>query len=500
MTWTWKKYRCAFFSYDTKRRSVHVRSRAASATVDPDLREYHRKQALSALAKRYSPKKLAPLTTKPPRKKSKPLFAPEDGDVDESPSDDEMDPDLISAIQDSLNDEEARELMRAIEVSKAESLRAHHAHDIPGSNIGASSSRSTLDNTLPQTPRAGSSSHDLQLLEDMRGSDDDLYASPTRLETALSIANAGPKKPSPTQQRHPLHDFGDFGTPTLLLSSEQQTTPPSQPLDIPDSEDDDMEEVPVVISPPCPPQDVSIVDHSAPMSPLRSVSPVPLVVGASLADGLLSEDGDVEKVLPAVHDPPTIRNQAVPLPAPSTRDTSDLARTIPEPDAGVQTVPADVPSRLSYVPADSAAPASNRLATVVVDESRNQIYEAPQPVSQPSLSPYESSSSESDAEPWSRPASPSEDLAMEAAKQAKADDDWDAAQEMDPHAEESEYAQFISQVRGRNLDEVRKEIDDEIRNLNEQRKVAMRDSEDITQQMISQIMVRTFCLLIPWVD
>ena len=39
-------------------------------------------------------------------------------------------------------------------------------------------------------------------------------------------------------------------------------------------------------------------------------------------------------------------------------------------------------------------------------------------------------------------------------------------------------------------DEIAREIDDEIRELNKQKKSAMRDSEDITQQMISQIMVR----------
>jgi len=66
---------------------------------------------------------------------------------------------------------------------------------------------------------------------------------------------------------------------------------------------------------------------------------------------------------------------------------------------------------------------------------------------------------------------------------------WDAAEEMDLRAEEGEFARFISQVKGRNLNDVRREIDDEIKVLHEQRKAAMRDSEDITQQMVSQIMV-----------
>ena len=71
---------------------------------------------------------------------------------------------------------------------------------------------------------------------------------------------------------------------------------------------------------------------------------------------------------------------------------------------------------------------------------------------------------------------------------------WDAAQEMDPHAEEDEYTRFLSQVKGKDVDTIRREIDEEIRELNRQRKNAMRDSEDITQQMISQIMVCVQCL------
>jgi DNA excision repair protein ERCC-5 len=63
---------------------------------------------------------------------------------------------------------------------------------------------------------------------------------------------------------------------------------------------------------------------------------------------------------------------------------------------------------------------------------------------------------------------------------------------MDPAAEESEFAQFMSQVKGKDLDEVQQEIDDEIRVLHAQKKAAMRDSEDINQQMISQIMVGVF--------
>jgi len=57
----------------------------------------------------------------------------------------------------------------------------------------------------------------------------------------------------------------------------------------------------------------------------------------------------------------------------------------------------------------------------------------------------------------------------------------------DMDAEEDDYARFMAQIKNRDLNEVRTEIDDEIRILNQQNKVAMRDSEEITQVMVAQI-------------
>ena len=66
---------------------------------------------------------------------------------------------------------------------------------------------------------------------------------------------------------------------------------------------------------------------------------------------------------------------------------------------------------------------------------------------------------------------------------------FDAAHEMDPDAEAGEFARWMSQVKGRDLNDVRKEIEQEINGLRKEQKAAMRDSEDITGQMIAQIMV-----------
>jgi DNA excision repair protein ERCC-5 len=71
--------------------------------------------------------------------------------------------------------------------------------------------------------------------------------------------------------------------------------------------------------------------------------------------------------------------------------------------------------------------------------------------------------------------------------------------EMDLEAEEGEFAGFVSCVKGKNIEDVRWKIDDEIKTLNQQKRAAMRDSEEITQQMIAQIMVYTayawFCII-----
>jgi DNA excision repair protein ERCC-5 len=116
------------------------------------------------------------------------------------------------------------------------------------------------------------------------------------------------------------------------------------------------------------------------------------------------------------------------------------------------------------------------------------------PTHEPVLVP-EQSEEEHVISDWSRSPSPVEDslFATEtpASKATTVEDSWDAAQEMDPHVEEGEFARFLSQVKGKDLDDVRREIDEEIKTLKHQKKAAMRDSEDITQQMIAQIMVRS---------
>jgi DNA excision repair protein ERCC-5 len=79
------------------------------------------------------------------------------------------------------------------------------------------------------------------------------------------------------------------------------------------------------------------------------------------------------------------------------------------------------------------------------------------------------------------------------------DNTWDAAEEMDPVAEEGEFVNFMSRVQNRDVETIRAEIDEELRVLNQQRKAAMRDSEDITQQMVGQIQLLLKLFGIPYI-
>lgn len=95
---------------------------------------------------------------------------------------------------------------------------------------------------------------------------------------------------------------------------------------------------------------------------------------------------------------------------------------------------------------------------------------------------------------WSRSASPVSRPPLHPAQSGETipSDVEDADEDMAPAdmvVEEDDYARFLASIKNRDLNEVRTEIDDEIRVLNAQNKLAMRDSDEITQAMISQIQV-----------
>ncbi|KIK41973.1 hypothetical protein CY34DRAFT_172258 [Suillus luteus UH-Slu-Lm8-n1] len=396
-----------------------------NATPDPDFREFKASMALHAIGKRSQPSIPKPVQR---RIKSKPLFDPDD-DEDISRSFDEFDhirdPELALAIQASLED-----------------------HNKP---ITSEPSPSKL--SPPATPR---SKPTLQLHD----SDDDLYTSPSRLETALSIAGAGPvRRLSGTL--HDLPSQSAFGKAALLVSPKTASRPmPILQSPLSESEESMGEVLPVqaIEAPHGKPSPVAISAH---------VGPSPKVLQEAAQDS----DDDMEEV-PVIDGGHVlhISERPVPTAIPVPEDAAKERRS---------TFPAS-PQLSIQLPNSLERPLTSSMITpeVRTPESDN----------------------ESDIE-WSRSPSPVLGTAPESTDQRAdaAEETWDAAEEMDPHAEEGEFARFISQVKGKDLDAVRHEIDEEIRTLNQQKKAAMRDSEDITQQMISQIMLLLRLFGIPYI-
>ena len=394
--------------------------------------------ALAGIGKRRTSKNLTPLNTKPPKKKTQPLFGPDDDDDD---------PSLKLAVQESLESQEEAELWRALEASREEPHR-------------------TVDGT--------STSAGLGVSEIVAGeaSDGDELNVPGRLETALAIANAGPTPKSISMSRRlTSQPTSFFNAPKLLI--DHPSPSPDLSEDAPLEYLDHFEEVakatsPASVLPITPNGDHSLLGDVPALTtidgPLR-VEPIEELSGA-----MSDSDEDMEPV----H-----------LSTPEKRPTS-LPET-PKPKAPISADRRTLTAGRVHFE-DEVLSTGQASATSTPSESH-----APHTHHEEIIPETDLSEEEKVISDWSRSPSPVADALVgtetETPKAPAVDDDWDAAQEMDPHAEEGEFARFLSQVNGKDLDDVRREIDEEIKTLNQQKKAAMRDSDDITQQMIAQIMV-----------
>ncbi|KAI0359824.1 hypothetical protein OH77DRAFT_870687 [Trametes cingulata] len=481
---------------DEDMEDVPISAPPAQEPYDPDLREYRRGQALAALAERYTPKKLAPLTTKVTRKRNaRPLFEPEEdelpqlGDVEE----DAEDPELSLAIQESIELQEEASLQRAIEESRlAASASASSSKNGESSTSGA--------HATPRPPASIDRRRHQQFIAVSDESDnEDLYASPTRLETALSIGGAAPRRPpvSRSTGSTAFPSSSTFGMPTLLMPEQPAPVPAptKEVVSVPSESDEDMEEVPVeparspspVAPPPQLTPSVSAPARLEQASASPAAGPTPIVVD-------LESDEEMEEVLPPPTRPSPNKATAGESMAPPTVDVA--ARSEPVSDRSAR--PA-LPSPV-YTGSADAGPSVSRPSSRMSPRETPAPEQAPPPPADNKDAEPSDSEGEPDGERSSGSPSPTADPSMEAARRAQGTtEDWDAAQEIDPHAEEGEFARFISQVKGKDIDAVRREIDDEIRELNKQKKNAMRDSEDITQQMISQIMIMLRLFGIPYI-
>lgn len=438
---------------------------------DPEMREFRRGQALAALANRYSPKKLAPLTSKASHKPKnvRPLFAPDEEELHQlPPSEDDNDHTLALIIQKSLDEEEASQLRQALEASKAQ-FRVSSSEF----NAGASTSCTTLSDLRPSTPEQGASSRDHDVRTPIRqtnrpDSDDELYTTPVRLETALSIANVGSARRSSGQINQVSNQSPSmFGVPSLLLPS--HVSPPAPvAVEIQSDSEENMEEVSFVHSRATPVVVAAEAIFEGRVFPEASVEQLP--------EGLSSDSDDdvweVPSTLPVMH----------------TKATSPVSRQETSPQNGsplsesVQSIRTLPPSRAVSLQASIHGPRDNETSLELGNDGQ--------------VPP----DSDEVSDPWDQPVSSTADPSGSTLVPAESTgDSWDAAEEMDPQAEEGEFARFISQVKGKDINAVRREIDEEIRDLHQQRKAAMRDSEDITQQMVSQIMIMLRLFGIPYI-
>ncbi|TFY81225.1 hypothetical protein EWM64_g2787 [Hericium alpestre] len=450
--------------------------------VDLDMREYRRGMALAGIAQRQAPKpRTKPSTprTKRAKKKQKtrPLFELEEDELPPPPHhtvDDDLE--LVTAIQQSIDmaeDAEDADFQRALAASRMA---------IAGqSSTDASSSTSSVAD-IPEERTADSSEGE------------DLYV-PGRLEIALAIANAGPTPKRPIMGRNPSNisphspAFGRSASGLLAHSRPIQPAVTPDVQSVTDSEDD-MEPVPVTPLAKTVSMPTALETTS---TKAQTVEPAPQPAAEMVAS---DSDEEMKEVLPS---------NELPSFSSASMQSLDVRRSIvrePElelPSLGPQYEQAIASSSVSarVTPIELTSPPKSASQTPV---------EVTRPLPQSPSGPPATIDSESESEAltdWSRSPSPVRDGAgpseTQAPRTAAGDDTWDAAQEMDPQGEEGEFARFMSQVKGKDLDSVRKEIDEEIKALNQQKKAAMRDSEDITQQMISQIMIMLRLFGIPYI-
>jgi DNA excision repair protein ERCC-5 len=406
--------------------------------------------ALAGIGKRRTPKKNpTPLSTKSQRMKRRahPLSVPDsDEDIPMSPAADDDDTNMQLALQESLESQEKDDLQHALEASRSE-FKGQQPADTPGSSSG------------------------------QEVYDGDELNVPGRLETALAIANAGPT-PKFSMARRLSSSFQEasmFKTPKFSIDD------PLPSLDLSDDASleylDEVDEVKQATSP-------IINTHTTPDTSHAPLEDVPLsteVDESSKAEtveeefgGVSDSDEDMEPVPVPIPDK-KLSAPATPVETPKPKDIDIVSN----------------PRRATKVHFDDDNLPIGRTGV----ETPSPESSAKNPTHEPALDP-EQFEEEYLISDWSRSPSPVADslFATEtaASKATTVEDSWDAAQEMDAHAEEGEFARFLSQVKGKDLDDVRREIDEEIKTLNQQKKAAMRDSEDITQQMIAQIMVRSY--------
>ncbi|KAF5391685.1 hypothetical protein D9757_002398 [Collybiopsis confluens] len=424
--------------------------------LDPDLRRFRGQTALSAIARRYAPKPLEPLMTKaasnPPHI---PLFTlDEDEDQNIQPAEDRW--------------EEEEEMAFALQESFDYSRQANPAVGAPAPSSLTLAARNAEKATFRPT----------------------VSDSPSRLETVLSIANAGSARTS----EHAVP--GSFGQPFLLTSTSRSPASSRSQLEaaLPSSS-----KSPVSLPSPNPrlvqmekttsslTEKHPLLQAQIPATPVSSSSELKFTTLKKAIDtpeANYAPKPSTPSIVPADTNNVLKRAQSVPLF--TDLQQSEVAPHVPEKRST---------SIISLPPMTHPSDNDDDMEVVLLPSAQTDIGSYPESldlnwerVNSPSLprSPLLDSVPEEAADPT--PSTPPPD-----------EEPWDAAHEMNPMAEEGDFAQFVSQVKGRHIDDVQREIDAEIASLDQQRKHAMRDAEDVNQQMVSQIMMMLRLFGIPYI-
>ena len=395
-----------------------IRSRPVLTAPDPDLREYQREMALSAISSRTTSKNLRPLTRTIDRKlKSVPLF-----DLDD---DDELLAEQPVLDYSEVNDDDL--IAYAVQESFDQSNFTK--------NVASTSQDKPISSTIrPVSPTRDSSPEDDFYMD---------YPAPTRLETALSIANAAGSSRVQLSPSKSVSGSILFGKPTLLTGPSNQ---PQMPASLSSSDDE-----------------ITMVATSRVRNDQTS-----LLQGPEIRRHVTSEQPASSSIAPMSID---------------ESDNDDDMEEVPVPSP-VHNIMPDKPPHVVVSPRPDRSPSPSLPLVPPIKEVQGVL-----PFQGPVMIPQDTDFNNDPLFIISRTPSPSREALDLRPPSPPIAEDWDAAEEMDVQAEEGEFARFISQVKGKDLSSVRKEIDDEIKALNEQKKAAMRDSEDITQQMVSQIMV-----------
>ncbi|KAJ6609224.1 hypothetical protein B0H10DRAFT_2065124 [Mycena sp. CBHHK59/15] len=486
---------------------------------DADLREYQRSMALAAIGDRNAHKKRTPQRTPSSSAASYPLF-----DLDGE--------DVVPILDDDEDEELALAIQESVDQANASKALPRSRRPVMGNAVASSSK-------LADATRRSSDSVSRYTLHD-----NDAFLHGNRLETALSIANAGPVR---TPMRHPVRTsssmFGTpdllqpntspaamrptpssfvFGEPVLLQSKTDspalRATPPPPPLLQSETQaesaldsDEHMDEVLPVFSvsdsgisnlPNSLPRPVSpLPDASLKQSTIRGMEDVSYAVesGASIAHSSVSPPISPPPVLSSEQSETNVINETFnrrdegspPIVSEDDfpKDTSNVQEAYSDQLSSPARVP---PGEVDSTPQPPAEP-------LALEPTSPEIISLEKETTLPSFISSDEVDDNEQVSDWSRSPSPIVGLEQPQPRSSPVAETWDAAQEMDPDAEEGEFARFMSQVKGRDLDDVRREIDEEIKVLNKQKKAAMRDSEDINQQMISQIMMMLSLFGIPYI-